>query len=133
MKDSIVIAADRNPPLPLPDRPNKKQIAHWLRDKAAFERSQYGGRQMDAREWAATCLTCAAEDLERALPDNNEELVSALLAIDKLTCNAPCMSLQANHEFDRNKAAEAYKIELAKLIINIREQARAALAQKGPL
>jgi len=52
----------------LPAKPDLKEIARWLRDKAIWEELQYGGREMDARKWAATCLVTAAEDLERTHP-----------------------------------------------------------------
>ena len=55
-------------------------------------------------------------------------LIAALQAIDKLTCNCPCMSLQAQKDFDNHPEAMAYKVELAKVILEIRSMARASLA-----
>jgi hypothetical protein len=54
----------------LPDKPDVLEIARWLRDKAVWEELQPSGREMDARVWAATCLTCAAEELERTHPQS---------------------------------------------------------------
>ncbi len=51
-------------------------------------------------------------------------LTDRLTAIDKLTRNCPCMSLQAQHEFERNAESEAYRVSLNQLILAIREQAR---------
>ena len=55
-------------------------------------------------------------------------VAEAAKEIDRLSCNCPCMSLQAQNEFARCREAEAYKIELAGMVIKIREVARAALA-----
>ncbi len=54
----------------LPDKPDVREIARWLRDKAVWEELQPHGREMDARKWAATCLISAAEDLERTHPQS---------------------------------------------------------------
>ncbi len=59
-----------------------------------------------------------------------EKLIETLLAIDKLTCNCPCMSLQAQKDFERCPEAAAYKSELAGVIIKIRDQARAAISER---
>lgn len=48
----------------LPEKPTLREVAKWLRDKALWEQLQPYGREMDAREWASTCLTAAAEDTE---------------------------------------------------------------------
>mgnify|MGYP001558746056 CR=1 FL=1 len=56
-------------------------------------------------------------------------LVEALVAIDKLSCNCPCMSLEAQKQFERCGEADRYKAELAGVIIAMREAARAALAK----
>ncbi len=49
----------------LPASPTIPEIAQWLDDLARWEQLQPMGRQMDAREWAATCLQIAAEDLRQ--------------------------------------------------------------------
>jgi hypothetical protein len=51
----------------LPENPTLPEIAVWLRDKAKWEELQEAGREMDAREWASTCLKCAADDIELAV------------------------------------------------------------------
>lgn len=58
-----------------------------------------------------------------------DALIADIQAIDKLTCNCPCMSLQAQHEFDRSPAAEAFRVSMAGLILEIRAQARAAISK----
>lgn len=63
-----------------------------------------------------------------ALLDHVQTLLSIFREIDRLTCNCPCMSLQAQHEFERCKEAESYKIALAGVVIDIRTQARGAIA-----
>ncbi len=55
-------------------------------------------------------------------------LLVALQAIDKLSCNGPCMSLQAEHEFARSSDAHAYKLALCGLVLEMRQQARNAIA-----
>lgn len=50
----------------LPKNPTLGEIGQWLRDKAIWETLQDAGREMDAREWAATCLIAAAENIEAA-------------------------------------------------------------------
>lgn len=55
----------------LPDKPDVNEIAAWLEDKAIWEQAQPSGREMDAREWAATCLKAAAEDLRRTHSSSN--------------------------------------------------------------
>ena len=47
----------------LPENPTIAEISRWLHDKAKWQEIQPYGREMDAREWAATCLNSAAEDL----------------------------------------------------------------------
>ncbi len=56
-------------------------------------------------------------------------LVAALEAVDKLSCNCPCMSLEAQRQFERCGEADKYKAELAGVIIAMREAARAALGK----
>ncbi len=57
------------------------------------------------------------------------EVKAILQAIDKLTCNCPCMSLQAQKDFDDCHDANEYRVALAGVIIEIRNQARVAIAQ----
>lgn len=59
------------------------------------------------------------------------ELLEAFTAIDKLTCNCPLMSLEAQRQFEQNEEAKLYRIELAKVIIEIRGFARDAIAKAG--
>jgi hypothetical protein len=47
----------------------------------------------------------------------------AMKQIDRLTRNAPCMSVEAQKQFRNNPEAEAYRVELAKMLIAIRELA----------
>lgn len=47
-----------------------------------------------------------------------------LKEIDRLTCNCPCMSVEAQQQFERNKDANAYKCELAGVILKIRAISR---------
>ncbi len=63
-----------------------------------------------------------------ALLAQRNALLVALQAIDKLSCNGPCMSLQAEHEFARCPDAQSYKIALCHLVLEMREQARQAIA-----
>ena len=56
-------------------------------------------------------------------------LVSALKAVDHLSCNAPCMSREVQAHFERNPGADEYRMELNALILAMREQARAAIAK----
>jgi hypothetical protein len=49
----------------LPEKPTIPEIAQWLDDLARWEQLQPAGREMDAREWAATCLQSTAEDLRQ--------------------------------------------------------------------
>lgn len=48
----------------LPAKPSLSEVVKWLKDLALWQQLQPYGREMDAREWAATCLNVAAEDLE---------------------------------------------------------------------
>lgn len=50
----------------LPPNPTTDEIVQYLRDKAGWEKLQPYGRNMDAREWAATALECAAERVKAA-------------------------------------------------------------------
>ena len=49
----------------LPPKPTLHEVAQWLEDMAISEQLQPQGRDMDAREWAATCLRAAAEDIRQ--------------------------------------------------------------------
>ena len=57
------------------------------------------------------------------------ELLEGLEAINKLSCNCACMSKEAERQFERNEEANKYRVELAGVIIAMREAARAALAK----
>lgn len=54
----------------LPEGPTVPEIVQYLRDKAGWEKLQPYGRDMDAREWAANALECAAERIKAASPPN---------------------------------------------------------------
>jgi hypothetical protein len=54
---------------------------------------------------------------------------SALTEIDRLTCNMPVMDIDTQEGFRLRPSLEAYRIEVNKVIIQIRETARAAIAQ----
>lgn len=54
-------------------------------------------------------------------------MFEALQAVDKLTGNCPIMSLEVQAGFQRNKAMDDYRAEVAGVILAIREQARATL------
>ncbi len=56
-------------------------------------------------------------------------LVAILREIDKMTCSCPCMSRQAQQEFERCKEADGYKAQLAGVIIEIREKSRLAIGR----
>jgi hypothetical protein len=47
----------------LPDNPTLSEVAQYLREDAIWEQLQPSGREMDAREWAATCLNSAADTI----------------------------------------------------------------------
>ena len=49
----------------LPESPTIPEIAQWIDDLARWEQLQPAGRDMDAREWAATCLQSAADNLRQ--------------------------------------------------------------------
>lgn len=57
----------------LPEKPDVREIAKWLRDKALWEQLQPSEPGCSAREWAATCLETAAEDLERTHPQSQND------------------------------------------------------------
>lgn len=50
----------------LPAKPTTDEIVQYLRDKAGWEKLQPYGRDMDAREWAANALECAADRIKAA-------------------------------------------------------------------
>lgn len=56
------------------------------------------------------------------------QLVNALREIVHLLGNCPCMPIEAQHGFERNKAAEEYRVELCKVILQAKETAKQALA-----
>jgi hypothetical protein len=59
----------------LPAKPTAAEIVQYLRDRAGWEKLQPYGREMDAREWAANALECAAERIKAAARrDDREEL-----------------------------------------------------------
>lgn len=75
----------------------------------------------------------AAINAHNGLLSERNQLVETCKAIDKLTCNCPCMSLQAEHEFGRSPDADAYRTSLAAIVLEIRKLARdaAVLAAGG--
>ena len=69
-----------------------------------------------------------ARELGSAEQRQNEPVREILKEIDRLSCNAPCMSREVQAHFERNPAADSYRVELNTLILAMREQARKALA-----
>lgn len=51
----------------LPQDPTRKEIISYIKDKSIREQLQPHGKNMDAREWAATCLNSVAEEIERKI------------------------------------------------------------------
>jgi len=52
----------------LPYHPSVSEILIYLKNKATRERSQPYGREMDAREWAATVLEGIVENIKISIP-----------------------------------------------------------------
>jgi hypothetical protein len=50
----------------LPLKPTAWEIAQFVRDSANWERIQPYGHEMNARQWAATCLDSVAGEIERS-------------------------------------------------------------------
>ncbi len=98
--------------------------------KLRFHVQTEGGFQI-ASTPSAEAFHEANANLIAQAPDllaQRNALLEALQAIDKLSCNCPLMSLQVQHEFEQSNELDSYRVELAKLILEMRQQARNAIA-----
>lgn len=74
-----------------------------------------------------TAESVAKLQTEQRIRDAAPALLAALQAISALT--VPCMSKEAEKEFEWHSAANAHRVEVARLILDIKDGARAAIAK----